>query len=230
VEAAMTATLTPAREALSRGIVTIDVISDVVCPWCYVGKRRLEAAISQSGQTVEVHWRPFQLDPTIPAGGLDREAYLTGKFGSMKKVAAIHDQLTTIGAEVDIPFAFERITRSPNTLDAHRIIRWSASSNVQGAVVEALFRAYFVEGRDIGNRGVLAEIAAASGMDAAIVARLFAAGSDERDVREEIATAVRLGVSGVPFFILAGRYAVPGAQSPDVLAAAITKASEAEPV
>ena len=216
----------PAREALGSGIVTIDVVSDVVCPWCYIGKRRLETAIERAGGTVEIHWRPFQLDPTIPAAGLDRQAYMSGKFGDPRKVDAIHSQLAETGREFGVDFAFERITRAPNTLDAHRLIRWAASTNAQGAVVEALFAAYFTEGRDVSNPKVLLEIAGRCGMDETLVHRLLASGSDRGDVREEMATAVRLGVSGVPFFIFAGRYAVPGAQSADVLAAAIAKTRE----
>ncbi len=219
--------VSPAEAARRRGTVTIDVISDVVCPWCYVGKRRLEAAVATAGLQVELHWRPFQLDPTIPPAGLDRNAYLTGKFGSLDKVEAIHERLTETGSEVGIPFRFQAITRAPNTLDAHRVIRWAASDGRQDAVVEALFRAYFVEGRDIGDSKELVSIAGACGMDETTVHRLLASGTNAADVREEIATAGRLGVSGVPFFIFAGRYAVPGAQAPDVLAAAIAKAAEA---
>ena len=224
-----TAPLPPAREALNSGVVTVDVVSDVVCPWCYVGKRRLEAAIGKSGEAVEVRWRPFQLDPTIPPMGLDRRTYLAGKFGDPAKLDAVHARLTATGAEIGIPFAFDRIARSPNTLDAHRLIRWSASAGRQGEIVEALFHGYFVEGLDIGDSKVLRDIAGRCGMDETLVHRLLASGSDNEDVRQEIATAVRLGVSGVPFFIFAGRYAVPGAQDADVLAAAIAKARSEAP-
>ena len=219
--------VSPAEAARRRGVVSIDVISDVVCPWCYVGKRRLEAAVASAGLAVELHWRPFQLDPTIPPAGLDRTAYLTGKFGSLDKIDTIHRRLTETGLEVGLPFRFEAITRAPNTLDAHRVIRWAASDGVQDAVVEALFRAYFVEGQDIGDGKTLVRIAGSCRMDENRVHRLLASGTDLSEVREEIATAGRLGVSGVPFFIFAGRFAVPGAQNPDVLAAAISKAAEA---
>lgn len=220
------ADVSPAEAARRAGIVAIDIISDVVCPWCYVGKRRLEAAIARSGRPVELHWRPFQLDPSIPPAGFDRQTYLKEKFGSMDKVSTIHDRLSETGREVGVPFRFDIITRSPNTLDAHRLIRWAASSGHQGAVVEALFRAYFVEGRDLGSASELVRIAAACGMDDTHVHRLLASGTDLAEVRDEIATASRLGVTGVPFFIFAGRYAVPGAQSADVFAAAISKAAE----
>ena len=220
---------TPARAALTQGVVTIDVVSDVVCPWCYVGKRQLERAMAEASSTVELHWRPFQLDPTIPPLGLDRKTYMAGKFGSMDKVNAAHARLQATGREVGIDFAFDRITRSPNTLDAHRLIRWAASSDVQGAVVEALFDAYFVQGQDIGDAKVLLAVATACGMDETQVHRLLASGTDRETVQDEIATAVRLGVSGVPFFIFAGRYAVPGAQPSHVLAAAIAQARQGEP-
>jgi predicted DsbA family dithiol-disulfide isomerase len=209
--------------------LSIDVVSDVVCPWCYMGKRRLQAALDlRPGVAVEINWRPFQLDPTIPPEGIDRHLYMTRKFGP-EKVAEIHGRLEGMGREIGIPFAFDRITRSPNTLDAHRLIRWAQGTGRQSDLVEALFSAYFVEGRDIGDRDLLVEIAGAHGLDPALIRRHLDDGTHVGDVREEIATAVRMGVSGVPFFIFAGRFAVPGAQSSEVLAAAIDKAmSEGE--
>ncbi|MDX7950999.1 DsbA family oxidoreductase [Lichenihabitans sp. Uapishka_5] len=214
----------PARAALDGGIVTIDVVSDVVCPWCYLGKRRLEAAVAMADGPVAIHWRPFQLDPTVPPTGLERQAYLQNKLGDQVKIDAIHDRLTETGAAVGIPFAFDRISRAPNTLDAHRLIRWAATTGRQEAVVEALFSAYFIEGQDIGDRKILVGLAGTAGLDATLVHRLLMSGTDEADTRAEIASAVRLGVSGVPFFIFAGKYAVPGAQDASVLAGAIAKA------
>lgn len=213
-----------------HGPVTIDVVSDVVCPWCYLGKRRLEAAVAEAGVPVAIRWRPFQLDPTVPPAGLDRAAYMLGKFGDQAKVDAAHVRLAEAGAALGLDLAFDRITRAPNTLDAHRLIRWAAAATEPGAagrqdaVVEALFRAYFTEGRDIGDRKVLIAVAVAAGLDATLIHRLLASGTDEADTRAEIASAVRLGVSGVPFFIFAGRYALPGAQEPQVLAGVIAKA------
>ena len=159
-----------------------------------------------------------------------RREYLEKKFGP-ERLAAIHQRLEEAGREVGIDFAFARIEKSPNTLDAHRLLRWARSAGrqgaTQGAVKEALLRAYFLEGRDIGDRSVLRDIAQANGLDGALVAQLLAAGADEADVRAEVATAVRLGVSGVPFYIFAGKFAVPGAQPAEVLAAAILKARDA---
>jgi predicted DsbA family dithiol-disulfide isomerase len=208
-------------------VLTIDVVSDVVCPWCYLGEKRLEAALAEESGPVVVRWRPYQLDPTIPQGGVDRGEYMAKKFGKSGRLQSIHDNLARLGAEVGVPFAFDRIERSPNTLDAHRLIRWSASAGVQERVVDRLFKAYFVEGRDIGDRTVLIEIAADCGLDAEFVERFLAEDADADLVRQEIEQAQAMGVSGVPFFIFAGRIGVPGAQEPSVLRQAMTQAREA---
>jgi len=206
--------------------LTIDVISDVVCPWCYVGEKRLEAALAEEPQPVTLRWRPYQLDPTIPAGGLDRAEYMERKFGKSGRLQSVHDNLTRLGAELGIPFAFDRIKRSPNTLDAHRLIRWASSAGMQGAIVDRLFKAYFVEGRDIGDRGVLVEIAGEFGLDAKLVEKLLKEGADADLVRQEIEQAQGMGVSGVPFFIFGGRLGVPGAQEPSVLRRAMAQARQ----
>ena len=207
-----------------NGALTIDVVSDVVCPWCYLGKKRLERALALEPEPIEVHWRPYQLDPSIPAGGLDRRAYLTNKFGNDGRIEAAHERLSALGAEEGIAFAFDRIARAPNTLDAHRLIRWAFLTGAQDKVVDRLFALYFEQGRDIGDRPLLIEAARECGMDAEVVEKLFADGADEDEVRAEIAEAQRLGVTGVPFFVFAQRFGVPGAQSPDVLSAAIDRA------
>ena len=147
-------------------VLTIDIVSDVVCPWCYVGEKRLEEALADEAGPVVVRWRPYQLDPTIPEGGLDRTEYMEKKFGNSGRLQSVHDNLTRLGAELGVPFAFDKIKRSPNTLDAHRLIRWAAPAGVQAEVVDRLFKAYFVEGRDIGDRKVLVEIASECGLDA----------------------------------------------------------------
>jgi predicted DsbA family dithiol-disulfide isomerase len=206
--------------------ITIDIVSDVVCPWCYIGKRRLEQALAMVPVKPVIRWRPFQLDPTIPETGLDRAAYLERKFGSAAQVAALHLRLVEAGMIEGIRFRFEQIRRSPNTLDAHRLIRWSHSLNLQDALVERLFDRYFVEGGDIGDRSVLIQIAQESGMAGTVVAQLFAEGADISTVQEEIATARRLGIVGVPTFIFGGRHAISGAQSKTVIAAAIRRAQE----
>ncbi len=205
--------------------IVIDVVSDVVCPWCYVGKRRLEAALRAAGE-VEVRWRPFQLDATIPAQGLDRQAYMRAKFGDGPRLAEAHARLKTLGEEVGVAFDFAAIRRSPNTLDAHRLIRFAGEAGAADAVVERLFSDYFVQGRDIGDRAVLIEAARACGLDGEAVAARLASGEGSNEVRAEIETAQRDGVQGVPFFIFASKYAVSGAQSEEVLAQAIARARE----
>jgi predicted DsbA family dithiol-disulfide isomerase len=207
--------------------LTIDIVSDVVCPWCYLGEKRLQQALAEEAGPVVVRWRPYQLDPTIPAGGLDRVEYMEKKFGKSGRLQSVHENLTRLGAEVGLPFAFDKITRSPNTLDAHRLIRWAASAGVQSRAVDRLFEAYFVEGRDIGDRVVLTEIAAECGLDADLVERLLAEGADSEVVRQEVEQAQAMGVSGVPFFIFAGRLGVPGAQEPSALRQAMAEARQA---
>jgi predicted DsbA family dithiol-disulfide isomerase len=209
--------------------LTIDVVSDVVCPWCFLGKRRLDAAIRASDVApIAVRWRPFQLDPSIPAEGTDRRAYMKAKFNDDARLAAVHDRLTELGEVAGIAFAFDRIERAPNTLDAHRLIRSAYASGKQDAVVDRLFRLYFEEGRDIGDRKQLIEVARACGLDAEIVARLYAADDDVDQVKAEIAQAQAVGVTGVPFFIFASRYGVPGAQDVEVLAQAIAQGRAAQ--
>ena len=205
--------------------LTIDVVSDVVCPWCYLGKRRLALALAEAdGGPIAVRWRPYQLDRTIPAGGIDRRAYLRNKFRDDKRLDEVHARLTALGAEVGVAYRFDRISRAPNTLDAHRLIRWASAADAQDEVVERLFQLYFEEGRDIGDRALLVEVARACGMDGEVVAKALADGRDVENVQAEIAEAQSVGVAGVPFFIFANRFAVPGAQNAEVLAKAIAQA------
>jgi predicted DsbA family dithiol-disulfide isomerase len=206
--------------------LTIDIVSDVVCPWCYLGEKRLEAALAKETGPVAVRWRPYQLDPTIPDGGLDRAEYMAKKFGASGRLQSAHDNLARLGAEFGVSFAFDKIKRAPNTLDAHRLIRWAASAGVQAEVADRLFKAYFVEGRDVGDRNVLVEIASDCGLDASLVEKLLAAGADADLVRQEIEQAQAMGVSGVPFFIFGGRVGVPGAQEPSVLRQAMAQARQ----
>jgi predicted DsbA family dithiol-disulfide isomerase len=202
----------------------IDVVSDVVCPWCFLGKRKLDAAMKQVPNfDYEVRWRPFQLDPTIPPEGKSRREYMSAKFGP-EKIAEIHARLEEAGREEGVVFAFDKITRSPNTLDAHRLIRWAQGSGKQSEIVDRLFTLYFCEGQDIGDRAVLLRVAEEAGLDATTFARLYNEGVDIGSVREEVSTAARMGVSGVPFFIFNGKYAVSGAQPVDALIGVIWKA------
>jgi predicted DsbA family dithiol-disulfide isomerase len=207
--------------------LVIDVVSDVVCPWCYLGKRSLEAALKQSGEAVEVRWRPYQLDPTIPPEGLDREAYMRAKFGSLDRLKSAHEQLTARGAELGLNYDFDAIKRAPNTLNAHRLIRWALAAGVQDKVVERLFKLYFEEGQDISEPALLAEVAGEAGLDAAGILQALASDNDVEEVRAEIAQAQRIGVTGVPFFIFAGRLGLAGAQEASVIIDAMRQAREA---
>ena len=206
--------------------VVIDVISDVVCPWCFLGKRRLDAALA-SEPDVEVRWRPFQLDPTIPAEGLDRAAYMAAKFPDPARIAAAHERLTALGREAGVDFDFEAIRRAPNTRDAHRLIRFAEETGRQGEIVERLFADYFLRGLDIGARETLIAAAEAAGLDGAETERRLAEGEGIAEVESEIEAARRMGVDGVPFFVFASKFAVSGAQSEDVLARALAEARKA---
>lgn len=211
--------------------ITIDIVSDVVCPWCYVGHRRLAKAMDQlSDMAIDLRWRPFQLDPTIPPEGKPRREYMLAKFGSEERIGEIHDRLVEIGEIEGIDFDFDAIKVSPNTLDAHRLIRWAATAapGVQTDVARRLFSLYFEQGENIGDRRVLVEVARECGMDAAVIETLLAGDADRDAVEAEIATANRMGIRGVPCFLLEGRYAVMGAQDTAVLADAIRQVAAAK--
>jgi predicted DsbA family dithiol-disulfide isomerase len=201
----------------------IDVVSDVICPWCFLGKRRLDAALARLDDLdVFVRWRPFMLDPTIPPEGLDRQDYMLAKFGP-ERLKTIHDPLIAAGEELGVPYDFEAITRTPNTLDAHRLIRWSHTVERQHETAERLFMAYWSEGHDVGDRDVLARCAGDVGINAAQIRELLDSDQDVLETRAEIQHATDIGVTGVPTFILAQSYALVGAQSPEVLADAIAR-------
>lgn len=201
--------------------ITIDVVSDVVCPWCYVGKHRLEQALAMLPErNFAVFWRPFQLDPTIPKEGIARQAYLERKFGP-ERLKDLHKPLIEIGKAEGIPFAFDKIIRSPNTLDAHRLLRWAQDAGKQNQMADRLFALYFTEGADIGNRDVLTKAAADVGLDAALVAELLGTEADLDPVIDEINAAQKMGISGVPTFIFAARFAISGAHPAETIRKAI---------
>lgn len=211
--------------------ISVDVVSDVVCPWCYVGQKRLEAALaSVSDVQVELRWRPYQLDPSIPRGGMDRKQYMLAKFGSEERLREIHDRIAEAGREAGIDFAFDRITVSPNTLDAHRVLRWAGplGNGIQNRLARRLFQLYFEEGQNIGDHRVLAGAARDAAMDVAVVEALLPTDADAQEVTKEIETAQRMGIRGVPCYLLEGKYAVMGAQDPAVLADAIRQVSIAK--
>jgi predicted DsbA family dithiol-disulfide isomerase len=202
----------------------IDIVSDTVCPWCFIGKRRLEKALAlRPDMEFDIRWRAYRLDPSIPPEGVDRKQYMQAKFGNNPNRQAMQDALKQAGDSEGIAFAFDKIARSPNTLDSHRLIRWSASAGVQNEVVERLFEAYFEEGRDIGNADVLIEIASDAGMDSATVADLLEQGADREIIEKEDVMAHRLGITGVPTFIFQNKYLVSGAVDPEALLEIIDK-------
>jgi predicted DsbA family dithiol-disulfide isomerase len=205
----------------------IDIVSDTVCPWCFIGKRRIERAMAMRPEVAfEVFWRPYRLDPTIPREGVDRRAYLKAKFGDTPRSSAMGDAIRSEGAGEGIEFAFEKIAKSPNTLDSHRLVRWSASAGAQDRVVERLFNAYFIEGRDIGDAAVLASVAAEAGMDGALVASLLAGDADLESVEREAGLANEMGITGVPTFIFDGKFMISGAREAELLVRVIDKARE----
>jgi predicted DsbA family dithiol-disulfide isomerase len=205
------------------GPFVIDVVSDVICPWCFLAKRQLDAALAAMPDLeVFVRWRPFMLDPTVPPEGIDRQTYMLRKFGA-ERLQTLHDPLIAAGEKYGVPYDFDAITRTPNTLDAHRLIRWSHTADRQSQVVERLFMSYWSEGQDIGAREVLAGCAADAGINPGQIRELLASSQDVEETKAEIQHAANMGVTGVPLFILGQRYALQGAQPPEVIADAITR-------
>ncbi|HTO41635.1 MAG TPA: DsbA family oxidoreductase, partial [Rhizomicrobium sp.] len=196
----------------------IDIVSDTVCPWCFIGKRRLERALAQRpDMDFTIAWRPYRLDAAVPPEGVDRRAYMKAKFGDNPQAKAMGDALREAGIGEDIDFAFDSIEKRPNTTDSHRLIRWAATAGVQDEVVERLFRAYFEQGRDIGDAIVLSEIAGEADMDTELVEQLLSGDEDRALIDREDKLAHDLGISGVPTFIFANKFMVSGAQDPEAL-------------
>ena len=215
---------------LNTSPLSIDIVSDVVCPWCYVGKRRLEAALAQRGSDqaqTQVRWLAFQLNPDIPAGGVDRRSYLEQKFGGPERARQIYARIKAAGNEVGIPFDFERIARQPNTVNAHRLIAWAQDldSKASDVLIERLFRAYFVEGIDIGDIDALAGLAGDADFDAVAARAWLASDAGRTAIEAEERRSRALGVTGVPFFVFNQRLAVSGAQPPEVLLEAMEQAA-----
>ncbi|SHI32016.1 DsbA family oxidoreductase [Wenxinia saemankumensis] len=198
-------------------MVRLDILSDPICPWCYIGKLRLDRALeARPTHPLAIEWHPFQLNPDMPREGMDRAAYLAAKFGGAEGAAQAYRAVRDAAAETGIEIDFDAIPRVPNTLDAHRLIHWAGIEQRQTAAVSALFRAYFVDHRDIGNREVLCDIADGLDLDAAMIARLLDSDADEADIRARDAHSREMGITGVPTFIVGQRHAVPGAQPTDL--------------
>jgi predicted DsbA family dithiol-disulfide isomerase len=202
--------------------LAIDVFSDVVCPWCYIGDRRLTRALAQrSGVPVVRRWRPFQLQPHIPRHGLAWGDFVRTKFGGFDRARPLFERVTAVGESVGATFDFARIANSPNTADAHRLILFAAERGDEWPLVDRLFRAHFAEGRDIGDIETLAELAQSVGADGAEVRRYLATDRNRGAVSQSQQTAQELGIGGVPFFVFGGRYGVSGAQPEEILTRAI---------
>jgi predicted DsbA family dithiol-disulfide isomerase len=205
---------------------TIDVVSDVVCPWCFIGKRHLEAAlegIEGLGEVV-VRWHPFELNPDLPAEGVDRKHYLEAKFGGPARAAQVYARVREAGALAGIAFDFDAIERQPNTREAHRLIAWTQAHGDADALVERLFRAYFLEGRAIGDRDTLVELAAQSGVEPGAARAWLESDRGKQEIAHAETRARELGITGVPFFIFGGRVGLSGAHPPESIRDAIRQA------
>ena len=214
-----------AETVLPSSSAELTVVSDAICPWCYVGKRRLEQAIAlmDGVQPVRVTWRPFELNPQMPKEGIERREYRMRKFGSWERSLALDAQMIEVGKSVGIAFRYDLMQRTPNTFDAHRLIWLAGHLGVQDAMVETLFRGYFCEGRDIGDAGVLAELAATAGIDRDQAAAFLKSTGGGAEVAAEEEVAIRAGLSGVPTFVLDGRVLFSGAQPPEMIAQALSR-------
>lgn len=213
-------------ETGSQPGIRVEIISDAICPWCFVGKRRFERAVAAlpDGARLSVRWLPFELNPHMPAQGMDRIAYRSAKFGSWERAQERDAQVAAVGAQEGIAFHHELMARTPNTFAAHRLIWLAEREGVQGEVVEALFHAYFVAGRDIGDAAVLAELAVGAGLARDRATALLAGDEGAAEVRAAEAGAQRQGVSGVPTFVVNGRPAFSGAQRSEVVLAHLLQA------
>ncbi len=195
----------------------LDILSDPICPWCYIGKTLLDRALMQEpDHPFEIEWHPFQLNPEMPPEGMDRRAYLEAKFGGKDGAVQAYAPIVKAAEDAGLEIAFDKIERTPNTLDAHRLIHWAGIEGRQTAAVSALFRAYFEEGRDIGDHEVLGDIADTIELDASMILRLLASDADRAETAERDRAAREMGVTGVPTFIVAGKHAVPGSQPPEL--------------
>ncbi|MEM1374787.1 MAG: DsbA family oxidoreductase [Pseudomonadota bacterium] len=208
-------------------MIKLDIISDPICPWCYIGKSQLDRALeAHPDHPFTIEWHPFQLNPDMPPGGMDRAEYLERKFGGKENAVKVYGQIARHADEIGLKADLGGIKRTPNTVDAHRLIHWAGIEQRQTFAVDALFKAYFVENRDIGDHELLADIADGIGMDAAVVLKLLATDEDAQMIRDRDSQSREMGITGVPTFIVAGKHAVPGAQPPDLWAKVIGEIME----
>jgi len=205
--------------------LTIDIVSDVVCPWCYIGKRRLELALRHRPQIkADIRWVPYFLESRVPADGMPRVDYIGQKFGVYERFPPGHERLVTLGAEAGIDFRFDKIYRQPNTIDPHRVIGWAQKQGKAGPVVERLFSLFFIEGGDLSDREMLVVAGRAGGLDADEMRRDLLTERDRRYVERQAQAAARAGIGGVPFFVFGKKISVAGAHEVEVLASAMDQA------
>ena len=198
-------------------MIRLDIFSDPICPWCYIGKARLQRALeARPNHPFLIHWHPFQLNPDMPADGMDRRAYLEAKFGSKEGAIQAYMPVAQAAEDSGLEINLEAITRTPNTLNAHRLIQWAGLEEKQNAMVDRLFKAYFIEGKDLGDLEVLADLAAEAGMERDVTARLLALDADSDDISARDADARAKGVNSVPTFVISNQHVVPGAQPADL--------------
>lgn len=206
----------------------LDIISDPICPWCYIGKTKLDRALEKHPEhDFVIEWHPFQLNPTMPPEGMDRREYLEAKFGGKEGAVRVYGGIAQAAEAAGVEINFEGIKRTPSTLNAHRLLHWAALEGKQNAVVDRLFKAYFQEGQDISDVDTLVDIAANAGMDAEVTRRLLDSDADAKDIQDRDAAARERGVSGVPCFVIGNHYVVQGAQDTDLWEKVISELSEA---
>lgn len=229
--AATSCDVTAAEEGRDRTLVgaRIDIVSDAICPWCYIGKRHLEralAALSEDELTFQVHWNPFQLNPDMPREGRDRSAYRAWKFGSAARAANLDQRITEAAANAGLAFRMDLITHVPNTIDVHRLIWFAGQQGNQDAAMEAVFRTYFIDGGEIGNRGVLADCGVEAGLPRESLVEFLAGEVAEKEIRLADEAAREAGISGVPSFFLDGYSLFSGAMPPDAIVNALRRGRE----
>jgi len=207
--------------------LVIDVVSDVVCPWCFIGKKRLEQALElRPDILVEIRWRPYFLNDWVPREGISREQYLTTKFGSPERYKSIAGRVAQAAKAEGLDYQMDKIARQPNTIDCHRLILWAGNTGNAGKMKQRLMELYFSEGADLTDRDVLVKVAAECGLDPDLTRELLASDRDVDRVTQEAEQAKRAGIDGVPCFILGGVLAVSGAQDPAYLADAMARAAD----
>ncbi len=210
-------------------MIKLDILSDPICPWCYIGKANLDRALeAHPDHPFAIEWHPFQLNPDMPEGGMDRRAYLEAKFGGRENAVKVYSRIAEAAEAAGLSIDFGKIQRTPNTIDAHRLIHWSGLEGRQTAAVSRLFKAYFEEGRDIGSAEVLLDIAEGIGLDREMVARLLDSDADVADIRARDAHTRERGVTGVPTFVVGNQHVVPGAQPPELWAQVIEELTAAQ--